>query len=324
MRIVIAIGGHAIIPEGARGTWQEQRENAGSLARALVAVKRAGHELVLTHGNGPHVGALHLQQAESAAGVPALPLDALVAMTQGGIGYLLQSAIEAADPEIRTAAVLTRMRVDPEDPAFASPTKPIGPFYEEREARRLSADRGWEVAGEAGRGWRCVVPSPDPAEIVDFEAVGALAERGILVIAAGGGGIPVARREGALEGVEAVIDKDRASARLALAVGADLLMMLTGVPRISLDFGTRWQRDMARLTVSDAVRLLEQGEFPEGSMGPKVESGVAFVLGGGRAALVTGTEHLLDAVGGSAGTAIVPDGEGPSANAPAEAAVVAA
>jgi carbamate kinase len=323
MRLVVAIGGNAIIAEGQSGTWQEQLDNARIVAPELVALKRMGHELVLTHGNGPQVGALHLQHARGLGEVPPLPLDVLVAMTQGQLGYLLQTAIEEVDPGVGTATVLTRVRVDADDPAFRDPTKPIGRFYEEEEARRMAAEHRWQIAEDAGRGWRCVVASPHPSEIVDLESVVALA-RSCIVIAAGGGGIPVVRRDGTRAGVEAVIDKDRASSTLALAVHADVLVMLTGVPWIALDYGTRWQRDMARLTVSDALRLLDAGEFPPGSMGPKVESAMRFVNGGGRAAIVTSIGRLAEAVEGGAGTWIVPDADGPSSSAPTPPGVVAA
>jgi carbamate kinase len=324
MRIVVAIGGNAIIAEHERGTWAEQRANAAVIARELAGLKRAGHELVLTHGNGPQVGALHVQHSRAGDEVPALPFDALVAMTQGQLGYLLQTAIEDVDTDVRTATVLTRVRVDPDDPSFAQPTKPIGRFFDdEREARR-AAGHTLTVAPDAGRGWRTVVPSPQPREIVEFEQIATLARAGMLVIAAGGGGIPVVRRGDRLEGAEAVIDKDRASAALALAVDAELLVMLTGVEWISLDFGTRWQRDMARLTVSHAERLLAEGEFPPGSMGPKVESAARFIREGGSAAVVTCAEQLHGAVDGRAGTRIVPDAEGPSATAWTRPTTVAA
>jgi carbamate kinase len=324
MRIVIAIGGNAIIGEQERGTWAEQRANAHVVARELVALGRDGHELVLTHGNGPQVGALHAQHSGCAAEVPPLPLDVLVAMTQGQVGYLLQTAIEDVDPRVRTATVLTRVTVEPDDPSFSVPTKPIGRFFGDERAARVAAGSGLTVAPDAGRGWRTVVASPQPCEIVEFEHVKLLVERGVLVIAAGGGGIPVVRSNGRLTGAEAVIDKDRASAVLARAVAAELLVMLTVVERVALDFGTRWQRDMARLTVSDARQLLESGEFPPGSMGPKVESAIRFVADGGRAAIVTCPERLRDAVAGTAGTWIVPDADGPSATAWATAATVAA
>ncbi len=234
-------------------------------------------------------------------------------MTQGQLGYLLQTAIEDVDPDVRTATLLTRVRVHADDPSFAHPTKPIGRFFDDEGEARRAAGKGLSVAPDAGRGWRTVVASPRPHEIVEFEQIAVLARAGMLVIAAGGGGIPVIRRGGRLEGAEAVIDKDRASAVLAQAVDASLLVMLTGVECIALDFGTRWQRDMARLTVGDAERLLADGEFPPGSMGPKVESAVRFVRDGGRAAIVTSAERLLDAVDGVAGTWVVPDAEGPSA-----------
>jgi carbamate kinase len=324
MRIVIAIGGNAITREGQSGTWDEQLANARVVARELVALKRRGHEIVLTHGNGPQVGSLHLQHDLAAGHAPPLPLDALVAMTQGQLGYLLQTAIEELDPSLPTVTVLTRVRVDPADPSFGEPTKPIGTFYSEEEARRLERDRGFAVAPDSGRGWRCVVASPQPLQIVEFESVLALVARGALVIAAGGGGIPVSGRADGATGVEAVIDKDRASAALALAIEADLLAMLTGVEHVAIDYGTRWQRDMARLTVSDAARLLDEGEFPPGSMGPKVESAARFVRGGGRAALITCADRLLAAVEHGGGTRVVPDGEGPSEGAPAARAAVPA
>jgi len=326
MRIVVAIGGNAITAEHERGTWAEQRANAAVAAAELAALKRAGHELVLTHGNGPQVGALHIQHARAAEEVPELPFDALVAMSQGQLGYLLQAAIEEVDPSVRTATVLTRVVVDPDDPSFAKPTKPIGRFYADEQSAQRAAGPDLRVAPDAGRGWRTVVPSPQPREIVEFAQIAALARRGVLVIAAGGGGIPVVRTGRCLNGVPAVIDKDRASAALARAVDAQLLVMLTGVERVALDFGTRWQRDMARLTVSDAEQLLREGEFPAGSMGPKVESAARFVHGGGTAAIVTCAERLVDAVEGSAGTRIVPDSQGPSATAwtGAAAATVAA
>ncbi len=324
VRTVIAIGGNAIIAERERGTWAEQRANARAIARELVALKRAGHELVLTHGNGPQVGAALLQHLGGVPEIPALPLDALVAMTQGQLGYLLQNAIEDADAGLRTSTVLTRVVVESDDPAFGEPTKPIGRFYRDERAAQLAAAHWGEVSEDAGRGWRTVVASPDPQEIIEFEQIKTLAERGVLVIAAGGGGIPVTRTDGQLEGVAAVIDKDRASAVLALAVEADLLVLLTGVERVALDFGTRWQRDMARLIVADATRLLASGEFPAGSMAPKIESAVRFVGGGGRAAIVTCAAQLVAAVQGRAGTRIVPDAEGPSATVWAGATTVAA
>lgn len=312
VRILIALGGNAVIRAGERGTWQEQQANVLEAARATVALRRAGHEVVLAHGNGPQVGVLALQQASAEPEVPALPFDVLVAMTQGQIGYLLQQALAAVDPALPTATVVTRTRVAADDRAFAArPTKPIGPFYSEEEARRRAAERGWDVGPDANRGWRRLIASPRPLEVLEHEEIALLAEHGVLVIAGGGGGVPVVDGEDGPRGVEAVIDKDRCATELAIQVHADVLMLTTGVPRAAFDYGTRWQRDMARLTVSDAVRHLEEGDFPAGSMGPKIESAVRFASGFGRA-VITDPGHMADALGGGAGTWIVPDEEGPS------------
>ena len=299
MRIVVAIGGNALIAAGEDGTWERQLEHAREIAEEVVALQRAGHQLVLTHGNGPQVGLLALA-------MPELPLDALTAMTQGEIGYLLETAIAGRAP---TATLLTRVVVDPLDPAFAAPTKPVGPFYDGDEARRLAIEHGWTVADDAGRGWRRVVASPQPVEVLGADNVRRLLEAGVVVITGGGGGVPV---DGAQTGLPGVIDKDRCSAELALAVGADLLVLLTGVPRVALDYGTRWERELGRITVSDAERALVEGEFPAGSMGPKVESAQRFVAGGGNAVITT-IGHLCSAVDGDDGTWVVPDEEAVSA-----------
>lgn len=319
-RVVVAFGGNAITKEHERGAWDEQMTNARVAARAVAGLHDSGWQVLLTHGNGPQVGALALQQLLSAEHTPALPFDVLGAMTQGQLGYLLQQALTAVRPDVPTATVLTRVVVDPGDPAFVHPTKPIGPFYDEATARSLAAERGWSVAADAGRGWRRVIASPEPLEVVEIDHVGALLERGVLVIAGGGGGIPVTLLDGRLQGVEAVIDKDRCSARIAAATRADLLVMVTGVARVALDFGTRWQRDLARLTVSDALRHLDAGEFPAGSMGPKIEAGARFVEEGGRAAVITSGDHLAAACDGRHGTWLVPDRAGPSVTATEPAA----
>jgi carbamate kinase len=292
MRIVVAIGGNALVAAGEDGAWESQLAHAREIADEVVALRAAGHELVLTHGNGPQVGALALA-------APTLPLDVLTAMTQGQIGYLLETAIGTRAP---TATLLTRVVVDRDDPAFARPTKPVGPFYDGEEARRLAVEHGWAVADDAGRGWRRVVPSPRPRAVLGAENVRALLEHGAVVIAAGGGGVPV---DGGLAGVAGVIDKDRCSAELALAIGADLLVLCTGVPRVALDFGTRWERELATITVADAARALAEGEFPPGSMGPKVESAGRFVEAGGGRAVITAPGRLRAAVAGEDGTWVV-------------------
>ena len=316
MRLVIAFGGNALIREDERGTWTEQTAHALEAAAAIARVARA-HQVIVTHGNGPQVGALALQQASGEPDAPALPFDVLDAMTQGEIGYLLQQALAAVDPSLPTATILTRVRVDADDPALAAPpTKPIGPFYDEPTARRLAAERGWHVAPDAGRGWRRMMPSPRPVEILDVRQIGVLAEAGVLVIAGGGGGIPVVRRERRLVGIDAVIDKDRCAAELATATDAELLVLVTSVARVALGFGTPAQRAIVRLTLSDALRHLDAGEFPPGSMGPKIEGAARFVATRGRA-LITDAAHVAAALDGDEGTWILPDTEGPSILEPA-------
>jgi len=307
MRIVVAIGGNAIVKAGEAGTWEEQLKNVREIAGAVLALRAQGHEVLLTHGNGPQVGALMLQQALGEGEAAPLPLDALIAATQGEIGYLLESAFAALDPTAPVAVLLTRVLVDLEDEAFRQPTKPVGPFYTEEEAHRRAETLGWDVAPDAGRGWRRVVPSPQPLEILGHEHATVLLEHGAVVISCGGGGIPVARRGNEVVGVAGVIDKDRCSERLACGVGADVLVLLTGVARVALDFGTRWEREVDRLTVTDVTRGLDEGEFPPGSMGPKVESARRFVQECGGRALVTRADRLVAGIGGEDGTWIVPD-----------------
>lgn len=314
MRIVVAIGGNALIEEGEAGTWPEQLAHARLVAEQLVDLRAAGHEVVLTHGNGPHVGLLLLQQALGSVEAPELPLDALIAMTQGEVGYLLETALGEVAPEVPVTTVLTRVVVDPA--TGTPPTKPVGPFYSAEEAERLARERGWDVAPDAGRGWRRVVASPRPLRILGAEQIRTLMSSGTVVIAGGGGGIPVVEDGSPLHGIAGVVDKDRCSAELAVSVEADLLVLLTGVRRVSLDFGTRWERPLARVTVSDAVRGLAEGEFPAGSMGPKIESATRFIESTGNAAVIASAAHLAAAVAQEDGTRIVPDREGPSVAAP--------
>jgi carbamate kinase len=313
VRIVVAVGGNALIKAGQVGTWPEQLANVREIAEAVLALRAQGHEVVLTHGNGPHVGALLLQNALGEQEAAPLPLDALIAMTQGQIGYLLESAFAAVNPSVPIAVLLTRVLVDPQDEAFRNPTKPVGPFYDEDEAHRRAAELGWDVAPDAGRGWRRVVPSPYPIKVLGQDNVAALLERGTVVISCGGGGIPVALTGNQVTGVAGVIDKDRCSECLAVEIDADVLVLLTGVRRVSLDFGTRWERELARLTVSDTNRGLADGDFPVGSMGPKMESAARFVEeSGGRRAVITSADRLVAAVAGDDGTWVVPDAQGPS------------
>jgi carbamate kinase len=318
VRIVVAIGGNALLSEEETGTWEEQLAHAQVVAEQLVALRDAGHEIVLTHGNGPQVGLLLLQQSLGADEAPMLPLDALIAMTQGQIGYLLETALHRADAGLPVTTVLTRVVVEHEP--GTPPTKPVGPFYAPDLAKRLGDERGWTVAPDAGRGWRRVVASPRPTRIVGADRIRALMESGTVVVAAGGGGIPVVE-DGT--GVAGVIDKDRCSAELAVALDADVLVLLTGVRRVALDFGTRWERQLARVTVSDAIRGLADGEFPPGSMGPKIESATRFIESTSGEAVIASIEHLADAVAGRDGTRVVADRHGPSLVAETSGAGVA-
>jgi carbamate kinase len=293
---VVALGGNALIGPGERGTAAEQLGNLRATARSLGAVLRAGERVVITHGNGPQVGNELLRQERAAAEAPQLPLWLAVAQTQAEIGAL----IEAAFPP-PVACVLTHVRVDPDDPAFTRPTKPIGPFYSQERAEELERERGWQLVQDSGRGWRRVVPSPAPLEVVELASVRALLESGTTVVACGGGGIPVADGAG-LRGLDAVIDKDRASALLAAALPAERLLILTAVPAVARAFGTPEQEEIAELSVAQAEALVP--ELAEGSMGPKVQAAAAFVRATGGEAVITSAEKLGDALAGGAGTRI--------------------
>lgn len=306
---VVAVGGNSLIPDGAKPSVSGEIAALEETSRHLGEMLTSGWEVVLTHGNGPQVG-FNLLRSELAASVaPPLPLDVLGAQTQGSIGYLFQQAlgneIRRRGIRKRVVTVVTQAVVDRDDPAFQHPTKPVGSFYRQDEADRFRQERGWKMVEDAGRGWRRVVPSPIPTEIVERLVIKGLVHQGIVVIAAGGGGIPVVRRpDGTLEGVEAVIDKDLASGLLAHSIGADLLLMSTAVERIAINFGKPDQRELERLTVAEAKEYLSQGHFPPGSMGPKVLAAIRFIDAGGPAALVTSPQGIARALAGATGTRI--------------------
>jgi carbamate kinase len=299
---VVALGGNALMRPGERGTAAEQRANLREACAALRPLLDEP-ELVITHGNGPQVGNELLRHERAADEAPPLPLYLAVAQTQAEIGALIESELEpvAGRP---VACLLTHVLVAEDDPAFEEPTKPVGPFYAEERARELERDRGWAVVHDAGRGWRRVVPSPQPLEVVELEAVRALLGSGAIVIACGGGGIPAARRGAHLVGLDAVIDKDRASALLARELGADRLVILTEVPAVYRGFGTQSQEELRELSAGEAVALLP--ELAAGSMRPKVEAGVDFVRATGHEALITSPAALGEALEGRSGTSIRP------------------
>jgi len=299
---VVALGGNALTRPGERGTAAEQRANLRTTCEAMRPLLGDG-DLVVTHGNGPQVGNELVRQERAADEVPQLPLYLAVAQTQAEIGALIESELSAV-AERPVVCVLTHVRVDEDDPAFGAPTKPVGPFYAEQEARGLEAKRGWKVAGDAGRGWRRVVPSPTPLEVVELEAVRTLVGSGAIAVACGGGGIPVSSRNGRLAGLDAVIDKDRASALLAIALGAERLLILTDVDAVYRGWGTDEQQELRELGAEAARALLP--ELAEGSIGPKVEASLAFALAGGREALITSAGALSGALAGRAGTRLKP------------------
>ena len=311
-RLVVAVGGNATHPEEIRGTADEQKIVASRTARSLLPLAQLDNELVITHGNGPVVGKILMRQALTRDRIPPMPLDICVAHSQGGIAYLLMQALEnalreAGDPR-HVACLLTQVEVDPNDPAFAEPTKPIGPFFSEAQAKAMSAELGWLMREDAGRGWRHVVPSPKPRHIVDISLIQVLAQRGTVVIAGGGGGIPVVRGpKGIRTGVAAVIDKDLTSAHMANVLGIGHLLMLTATPKVALDFGKPGQRWLDRVTLRELKAMHADGQFPPGSMGPKIEAAIRFLEGGGKRAIVAHLEAAMPALRGETGTHITAD-----------------
>ena len=302
MTAVVALGGNALMRPGERGTAAEQRANLREVATALRPLL-GETELVVTHGNGPQVGNELIRQERAAEEAPPLPLYLAVAQTQAEIGALIESELSpvAGRPVV---CLLTHVLVDEDDPAFEEPTKPVGPFYDETKARQLEDERGWQVVHDAGRGWRRVVPSPVPLQVVELEAIRSLLASGSIVVACGGGGIPATRRGDHLAGIDAVIDKDRASSLLARALGADRFVILTEVPAVYANFGTDQQQELRELSVDDAGALLP--ELAAGSMRPKVEASVEFVRATGREALITSPAALGDALEGRTGTRVTP------------------
>jgi len=308
---VVAFGGNALLPKESDGTQAEQETLAAEAAVWLVDIVRQGYELVVVHGNGPQVGNIMIQVEQSVLQIPPITLDVAVAQTQGSIGFLLQKAIrnELARKAIPKDVVtlLTEVEVDPDDPAFRHPTKPVGPFFNRYRAKVLEEERGWTMKEDSGRGFRKVVASPKPKRILNFDVVRRLVTSGTVVIAAGGGGIPVVHAsDGSVRGIEAVIDKDHASSLLASELKADLFIVLTGVARVMKNFGKRSQQALAEMTVSEARKLLKQGQFPAGSMGPKVEASIRFVETSGSSVLITDAAHLARALEGESGTYIRP------------------
>ena len=313
-RLIIAVGGNALQAAGTAGTAVEQMDVAAATARALLPVLQLDNELLITHGNGPAVGKLLLRNAFARDRVTPMSLDILVADTQGATGYILAQAFENALREAgnqrAAVALVSQVEVDPNDPGFQNPTKPIGYFFNETDAKALMAEVGWKMKEDAGRGWRVVVASPQPKNICDISLVDAVMKQGSIVISGGGGGIPVVRDEmGRRHGVEAVIDKDLTSAKMANLLGIDTMMILTAVPRVAINFGKPNQQELGRVSISEIRKHHADGQFPAGSMGPKVEAAIKFIEGGGKRAIIASLEDALPALRGETGTHVVPDSE---------------
>jgi len=310
---VVAFGGNALIRASEHGTLAEQIANARHAVVPLAGVVERGFRLVIVHGNGPQAGIEMIRVEESVTKVPPVTLDMCVANTQGSMAFLLQCALRnelrrrGLPAEVST--VVTQVCVDEKDPGFSLPTKPVGPFFNEFRAQELIGQHGWRMVEDSGRGWRKVVSSPRPLEIVEAGAVRALLDADHIVIAGGGGGIPVVRdQDGSLRGVEAVIDKDYTASLLAREVQAHLFIILTAVDRISINFGRSDERPLRKLTPTQAMRLLDEGQFPPGSMGPKVRAAVEFLEGGGREVIVTNESTMEASLESRGGTTILHEG----------------
>jgi carbamate kinase len=304
------LGGNALQPPGEAPDFEVMRRRVEASARVLGALASEDLRLAITHGNGPQVGDLLLQSEESRGKVVRPPLDVLVAETQAQIGYLLQQALANEFAKrgrtAGVASVVTQVVVDREDPAFQHPTKPVGPIIRSDTEAMLKRARGWQLVQDSRGGWRRVVASPRPLEVIEIPAIRALLDAGLVVVAAGGGGIPVVRENGRIVGVEAVIDKDLTSAILGRDLAVERIAFATDVDAVALDYRKRQERFLSSMTVAEARRYMDEGQFPEGSMGPKVEAAIAFVESGGREAVITSIGRLGEALAGEAGTRIIP------------------
>lgn len=308
--IVVALGGNAILQRGEKGTAEEQRENVRSTASQIAALIRDGNRVVVTHGNGPQVGNILIQNELARDKVPAMPMDICGAESQGMIGFMMQmylrNALHKAGLLLPVATIVTQTLVSKDDPAFRNPTKPVGPFRDENFAKVRQDVFGEKWIEDSGRGWRRVVPSPDPVSIIEAPSIKTLVDSGHVVVSVGGGGIPVVMdHEGSLVGVEAVIDKDLGAERLATAVGADMLVILTDVNGAAVNYGTPQERWLEEVTYEELGALERQGHFKKGSMGPKVRAVMRFVEHGGEQGVISSLDHVVDAVSGRSGTRLV-------------------
>jgi carbamate kinase len=308
-KVLVALGGNAILKNKEKGTAEEQFENVRETCKILVELFLEGYRIAITHGNGPQVGDIILKNDLAKNVLPPMPTDVCGAQSQGMLGYMLQQSmrneLKSAGLDIPVTTVLTQTLVDKDDPAFENPTKPVGPFYTAMEASNLRKEKGWTIIDDSGRGYRRVVPSPNPIALIESEAIKNLFDNEVVVIASGGGGVPVITdKNGMLKGVEAVIDKDLAAAIFARLIGAEILLILTDVKKVALNYGRPNQKDLDDTTIEDAKKYLAEGHFPAGSMGPKVQSAILFIESGGDKAIITSIELAKSALYGKAGTTI--------------------
>jgi carbamate kinase len=312
--VVLALGGNALLRKGESGSFFEQFENVKKTAKILADLIEKGHKIVITHGNGPQVGATLLRHdaGQKVYEVPAFPMDVCGAETQGFIGYMIQQALgnelKKRGIDIGVVTIVTRVLVDDKDPAFKNPTKPVGPFYTREEMEKIKKEHPEYVFKEdkARGGWRRVVPSPDPKKILEGEAIKALVDSGFIVVASGGGGIPVIETSEGIKGVEAVIDKDLAGERLASLIGADKFVILTDIDGAYLNFGKPNQKKIEKIRAEELKKYVEEGHFAEGSMLPKILATIRFVENGGKEAIIAELSQLVQAINGKAGTHILP------------------
>ena len=307
--VLIALGGNALLRAKEEGTIEQQLKHVKETTKHCLEIIKEGYSLVLTHGNGPQVGAILLKNEITKEKLPPMPLDVCGAESQGLIGYMIQrefyNTLELGKKSMPVVTILTQVLVNAHDPAFENPTKPIGSFYSEEESKNLQKEKGWQMVYQEGKGYRRVVPSPMPIDIIEKEEIKHLIDFKTIVIACGGGGIPVIREEdGSLKGVEAVIDKDRTAAVLGKKIGAHILMILTDVEQAAINFGKSDQKSIDKLTVEEAKKLIKENQFGKGSMEPKIEAACHFVENGGKKAIITSLEKCKMALDGQTGTII--------------------
>ena len=309
-KAVLALGGNAIIQAGQKGTITEQFKNTRDSLGGVVELIKQGYQLAISHGNGPQVGNMLIQHnAGIQKDVAPLPLGVLVAATEGTMGYMIEQSLQnkliKEGIKNRVITINSQVVVSEDDPSMQNPTKPVGPFYSESEAKALESEFGWHITEDAGRGWRQVVASPKPIDIIPADTIKQLVEDNQIVIACGGGGIPVVREDdGTLDGINAVIDKDFASALLAQKIGAEFLVILTGVDKVAINYGKPDQKELDSLTLAEAKKYYDEGQFPKGSMGPKILAAISFVENGGKKVIITSIERIVDAFAGKTGTII--------------------